>query len=185
MPRGPAFQPSGGYPSPARGQARPLHYRERALHRPGRPHAQCRSGGPEQAADAARVLSVYISASRRPLYSGSHPRPRPRDISADKPHPGTTALHLPTKAERRRPRRYTWPTGRREDAGAGGDAIEMDGAGVAFSEATAVFEAVEAEIVAQHEEQRRLGRDTQRMHPAVDAEPQHGPLQAGTPRFSF
>lgn len=71
-------------------------------------------------------------------------------------------------------------------SGASGDAIEMDGAGAAFAQAAAVFRAIEAEIVAQHEEQRRLGRDIQRMHPAVDAQPRHGALRAGTsPFFRF
>jgi len=61
-------------------------------------------------------------------------------------------------------------TADRNDAGAGGHAIDQDSAGAAFTQAATVFRAVESEVVAQHIEQRRLALCRDVVDPAVHGE---------------
>src|SRR5207247_990578 len=64
--------------------------------------------------------------------------------------------------------------GHGQHAGAGGDAVQMDGAGAALGDAAAKLGAGEAEGVTQHPEERRVGGDVDRFAFAVDGESDGG-----------
>ena len=58
----------------------------------------------------------------------------------------------------------------RDHAGTRGDAVDQHGAGAALAEPAAVFRAVQCEVVAQHVEQRGVGRGRDLMGLAVDGQ---------------
>src|SRR6266480_6415419 len=62
----------------------------------------------------------------------------------------------------------------RQHAGAGGDAVQVDGAGAALGDAAAELGTGETEGVAQHPEERRVGGDVDRFAFAVDGETDGG-----------
>ena len=73
----------------------------------------------------------------------------------------------------------------RDDAGARRDAVDQHGAGAAFAEPAAIFRSVQFEIVAQHIEQRGIGRGVDLMDPAIDRQADRGLRHDRVPAPAF